>query len=345
MRALFLGLGGVGQRHLRNLTQLVPDVEVAAVRHVGRAFEIGSTLAADHSVDIISKYAIRLFADIGQAVREFAPDFAVIASPTSAHAAQALELIGHGVPMLLEKPICADTAELEALLAAQAATGVPVAVAYMLRANPSVRRLLELMAARRLGRLYSIELLANSFMPAWHPYESYNSFYAGRKDLGGGAILTEVHLCDLLNTMLGLPRRVWSVGGQLSPFNLDVEDSVTAMMEYQVDGRPLPVTMTVSFVQRPVRFGITVKGERGTMVWDLLQTSLTVEDAVAGTSEVFAVPAFERNNMFVDEMRAFLDGLKTGQFETSLPAVAGGQRIALAMKQSLESGTMVETVQ
>lgn len=342
MRALFLGLGGVGQRHLRNLRQLRPGTELAAVRHVGRAFEIGPTLQADHGVDIVEKYGIRLFPDIEQAAAAFAPDFAVVSSPTSAHAGQAIRLMRAGIPVLLEKPACADDAELDALLAVQAETKVAVAVAYMLRANPSVRRLLELVAARRIGRLYAVEAVANSFMPSWHPYEGYNTFYAGRRDLGGGAILTEVHLCDLLHTMLGLPRRLWCVGGQLSPFALDVEDSVTALMEYQTEGRPLPVTLTVSFVQRPVRFGITLKGEHGTIEWDLLTTSVTVEDATTGTREAFTAPTFERNTMFVDEMRAFLDGLDSGRLETALPLVAGGQRMALAMKRSLEGATPVE---
>lgn len=342
MRALFLGLGGVGQRHLRNLRHLVPDAEIAAVRSLGRAFEIGPTLTADHSVDIVAKYAIRCFATIERAVADFRPDFAVVASPTSVHAEQTIALMQAGVPVLLEKPATASSAELDRLLAVQAETKVPVAVAYMLRTNPSVRRLRDLVASGRLGRLYAVDAVANSFMPGWHPYEKPTDFYAGRKDLGGGAILTEVHLCDLLDAMLGRPRRVWCVGGALSPYGLDVEDSVTALMEFEQDGRPLPVTLAVSFVQRPVRFGIQVKGERGTIAWDLLSTKVVVEDAEAGTTEEFAVPAFERNTMFVDEMAAFLAGLKTGRFETSLPVVAGGQRLALAMKESLESGQMIE---
>ncbi len=40
MKVLFLGLGGVGQRYLRNLIQLMPDIEIAAVRHRKQLFEI-----------------------------------------------------------------------------------------------------------------------------------------------------------------------------------------------------------------------------------------------------------------------------------------------------------------
>ena len=32
MKALFVGLGSIGQRHLRNLNKLRPDIELIAVR-------------------------------------------------------------------------------------------------------------------------------------------------------------------------------------------------------------------------------------------------------------------------------------------------------------------------
>jgi predicted dehydrogenase len=343
MKALFLGLGGVGQRHLRNLRHLVPDCAVAAVRSVGRAFEIGPDLKPDYTIDITAKYAISQFPDLATALRDFRPDLAVVASPTACHAAQTMDLIAAGVPTLLEKPVCVTGAELDQLLAATAATATPVVVAYMLRFNPSVARLRQAVADRVLGPVQAVELTANSFMPSWHPYEPVNGFYAGRKDLGGGAILTEVHLCDLLDAMFGLPLRLWTVGGHLSSYPLDVEDGATALMEYRMEGRPVPVTLAISFVQRPVKFGIVVKCEGGAITWNLLDNSLTIDDCRSGTRDCFAAPSFERNTMFIEEMSHFLAVVR-GEIraETALDKVAGGQRIALAMAQSLQTRTLVE---
>ena len=59
MKALFVGLGGIGQRHLRILRDLMPKVEISAVRRRGRRFEITDQLEADYSVDLIEKYQIR----------------------------------------------------------------------------------------------------------------------------------------------------------------------------------------------------------------------------------------------------------------------------------------------
>lgn len=339
LSVLFLGLGGVGQRHLRNLRHLRPEARVAAVRHVGRRFEIKPDLNADAGTDIVEKYGITVYSDMATALREFRPDCAVVASPTSAHAAQAAELLAAGIPLLLEKPACQDDAELDRLLAAQAAGGAMVMVAYMLRFNPSVVRLRRWVAERRLGKVTGIDVEANSYLPAWHPYESFKDFYAGRKDLGGGAILTEIHLVDLLGAMFGAPRRLWSVGGALSPHGLEVEDSVASLLEYQLDGRVLGATVNVSFMQRPVRHAITVKCEQGRLVWTLADNKVVAEDCGAGVVDSFTAAGFERNQMFVDELAHFLACLESGaEPESSLAQAAAGQRIANAMRRSLAEG-------
>ena len=60
MRAVFFGLGGAGQRHLRNLKFLYPECEIAAIRSVNRTFEISNDLTANPDVDIMDKYNIRI---------------------------------------------------------------------------------------------------------------------------------------------------------------------------------------------------------------------------------------------------------------------------------------------
>ena len=84
MRALFFGLGGIGQRHLRILREIQPNIELAAVRMKGQVFEISDDLVADRNVDIMNKYDIREFASIDDGLT-FQPDLAIVANPTSFH--------------------------------------------------------------------------------------------------------------------------------------------------------------------------------------------------------------------------------------------------------------------
>lgn len=341
-RALFLGLGGIGQRHLRNLRQIEPDAQLAAVRHLGRAFEIRADLSADKGVDIVEKYGIQTFPDIATAVEGFRPTLAVVASPTSAHAAQTIALARAGVPILLEKPVCATDDELDAIiLDAARNSGTPIHVGYMLRFNPAVRHLMDVVASGVLGRLYGVRAEAHSFLPAWHPYESVTDFYAGRADLGGGVILTEIHLLDLLVEMFGRPQSLWTLGGALSPLDLAVEDTATTLMDCRRDGRPLPVTLATSFVQRPAQASIVVRGENGVVTWSLAENTVVVDNIADGGRQRTEFPGFERNEMFMAEMRHVLACCRgEAQPVAALERAADGQRTALAMRRSLQTGAV-----
>mgnify|MGYP002821820466 CR=1 FL=1 len=82
MKALFVGLGGVGQRHLRNLKAIVGDnLDVSAYRTRGLTKEISNTLEVDDKVDINSQYGIRVFDDLDAALND-GPDAVFICNPT-----------------------------------------------------------------------------------------------------------------------------------------------------------------------------------------------------------------------------------------------------------------------
>ena len=62
MRVLFIGLGGVGQRHMRNILKISPKSEIFAVRQTNKNFEIDNNLNVDYSTNImgLKKYYIRV---------------------------------------------------------------------------------------------------------------------------------------------------------------------------------------------------------------------------------------------------------------------------------------------
>lgn len=341
MKVLFLGLGGVGQRHLRNLRQIRPDVRIGAVRHTGRTFEITPELRADAAINIEEKYAIACYPDLDTAVSDFGPDFAIIATPSNTHASLALALVRRGVPVFLEKPISDHEADLDELLRETEARGVAVMVGYMLRFHPGARRLKELFDARVLGAIQSAHIVADTYMPEWHPYEGVSDFYAGRSDLGGGTVLTNIHLVDLLHWMLGSPDRLWCRGGKRSAYDIDVEDTVTALFDYTDSAGSLPVSLNMSFVQKPVANEMTFRCASGTLGWDLGTGRVTVGTNGEGPrTDAFTDHAW--NDMFVEELEHFIECLDNGSApETALETVVGGHRMALAMKASLASGEIV----
>ena len=340
-KALFVGLGGVGQRHLRNLLSLIPDIKIGAVRSVNRTFEIGHDMQADTETNINSKYNIELFPDLISAAR-WQPDFAVISSPTNLHLSQATCLVEYSIPVFLEKPIASKWAGLPDLVNLSKKTKVPVMVGYMMRFHPGIQRLFKLLRERCIGDLHAAHFELGSYMPSWHNYEKYNEFYAGRSDLGGGAVLSEIHEIDLMHAMFGLPKRLMSLGGKLSKLDIDVEDTVRVLLDYRIDKRPLPISLGMSFVQRPIGRSITIWGEGGRLSWDMMAQKLIHWDEDKGEVNEFATPDYERNEMFISEISHFLGCLENdSEPATAIAKVAGSQLMAMKIKESLESGEIV----
>ena len=121
MKALFFGLGGVGQRHLRNLKALNPGCQVAAVRHKGRTFEISNDLKMDETVNIVEKYNVEVLPDMAAGLA-FGPDLAVVANPSAKHVNTCLPLLDAKIPVFLEKPAATNRGDFQALSAASAAS-------------------------------------------------------------------------------------------------------------------------------------------------------------------------------------------------------------------------------
>ena len=345
MKALFIGLGGIGQRHLRILKSIYPNIKVAAVRVRGNVFEINDDLKINKKLNIIEKFNITNFSSISEAL-DFNPDFAIVANPTSMHVSTTTELIKNKIPVLLEKPISNNIIGVKNLLKISKKNKVPVMIGYMMRFNPCVIKLKEYIDNNLLGRLYSIIVTINSYMPNWHKYEKYNSFYAGQKKLGGGVVLTEIHELDLLNWFFGKPKKISAIGGKLSNLNLDVEDTVSILMEHKINNRPIPANLNMSFVQKaPIR-KFLILGEFGSIEWDIIKNTLRLDNYQKKIHREHKYPKFLRNDMFKKQMEHFINSIKNKKKPiTSLDRVIDGHLTALVIKKAIQVDKFIKVKQ
>ncbi|EME69325.1 oxidoreductase [Paramagnetospirillum caucaseum] len=337
MRALFLGLGGVGQRHLRNLRRLHPEAEIRAVRTKGRAFEINNDLTIDESVDVMDKYRVTALPDLATGLA-WAPDLAVVSTPSALHVEHCLALLESGVPVMVEKPAATDSKGYAHLEEAAAKAGLPLMVAYQQRFNPLVARLRTLLAAGRVGRVQSLEVTVHSHMPSWHGYEKPGEFYAGQRALGGGVVMTEIHELDLLGWLFGPASNIHAVGGTTGEWAIDVEDSVAAIMEFQVEGRRVPAAVSLSFVQNPPARRFVVNGSKGRLTMELPKLAITIEEA-GRPPLAEQLPDFDRNELFLAELSHFLDCVaRRAEPLSSLAACRAGQDLASEMLRQVRKG-------
>jgi len=151
------------------------------------------------------------------------------------------------------------------------------------------------------------------------------------------------------------------LGGHLSSLELDVEDTAEILMDYEMDGRSVPVSLHQDYLQRPSRRTCDIIGDHGKILVNLVALSVDVFDGEGKQVEANSYAGFQRNQMFMDELKYFFAGLRespgsrvvvpvpgrgTGQ-GTPAPLVsvreaAYSLRMALAAKESLATGKVIE---
>ncbi|MCX6035429.1 MAG: Gfo/Idh/MocA family oxidoreductase [Chloroflexi bacterium] len=342
MKVLIIGLGGIGQRHLRNL-QLLLGNEAEIIAHDLRPNPpvLTDQLQIEQGSSLEEKYNLRIFLDLEQALAQ-KPDVVFVCNPSSLHVPAAMRAAQEGCHIFIEKPLSNNLEQVDELISLVESRGLKAVIGYQMRFHPCLQRLHTLINEKKVGRILSVRAEIGEYMPGWHTYEDYRQMYASRQDLGGGVILSQIHELDYLYWLFGLPRSIYTLGGHLSSLEIDVEDTADTLMECVMDGHPLPVTLHQDYLQRPLSRFCEVFGEDGKIRVDIRALKVDVFDGQGNQVEASSYEGFQRNQLFLDELKDFLECLQ-GKKTPLVDLRAGLQslRMALAAKESLAKGQVV----
>lgn len=269
-RILIVGLGSIGQRHLRLARELLPTADIRVLRH--------------QSASAVPETANGCFFSIEEAIA-FAPQIAVIASPASVHIATARALAKAGVHLLVEKPLSASLDGVTQFLETCREQGTVLLTGYNLRFLPSLQRFRDLLGERVIGRVLSVRCEIGQYLPSWRPDSDYRQGVSARRELGGGALLELSHELDYLRWIFGDVCWVKATLSRQSSLELDVEDTAHLTLGFvpASDGHQLIGTVNLDFIRHDTTRLCTAIGEKGTLRWNGLTG--VVEQFEAGEKE------------------------------------------------------------
>lgn len=342
MHVLFCGLGGVGQRHLRNLSaRFGSKLEVSAYRVRGELDIIDDQLHVEPGENVEQRFAIRVYDDLDRAL-EAHPTLTVIANPTSAHVPTALRCATAGSDLWIEKPLAHNLDGVERLLEVARKNELFVFVSYQLRFHPAFIALKNALQSNTLGSVYGAEAEISEYLPGFHPYEDYRRMYASRAELGGGVTLTQIHELDLICQLWGLPHRVFSVGSHVSDLEIDVEDTASSLLDYGTEV-PFCVRVHQDFLGQPPRRRLTVHGAQGRLELDLRLGTLVRMDHGGATTVLADASSLPRNDLFISAMNHVLSCIdRRTDLTTSLEDGVTSLKLALALRESQKSQQSIE---
>jgi predicted dehydrogenase len=285
---LVVGAGSIGRRHIANLRKLGVQKLAAADPDASRL-----QLVAD-------EFSIEKFGDLDEALRVFKPDAVFVCTPPVFHIEQALSALQSGADVFIEKPLSYRLDGVAALRSEAHKLGRVVQVGYNLHFNPGMRTLKRLVEEGVAGRILWARAEVAQYLPDWRPWQDYRQSYTARRDLGGGIILDASHEIDYMLWLLGPPRELTCMAGQVSGLDVNVEDCATILLRLR-SGAQADIHM--DFAQRTASRSCVVAGDRARLEWEHAQNQVRIirpESAV----EVIEYD-FESNHMYIAEVEDF----------------------------------------
>lgn len=343
MKILMIGLGSIGQRHVRNMRRLYgDDVELIAYRVRGLERTLTDSMQVDEGVTPEKRYDIRTFYDLDEALRE-KPEVAFVTNVTSAHVSSALRALKAGCDVFVEKPLSDRMDGIAALKSLADSAGRIVFVGFQNRFHPALLALKEELEGDAIGELVSADVVMGERVATMHAYEDYRDTYMVRKDQGGGVVLNQqIHELDYIYWLFGKPRSVFSIMGASGCLESDVEEYASSLYVHERKGRCFPVYAHADFFQYPSSRFCRIVGVDGALELDLSLAKLTKINN-RGDVKVVSFEGFERNDLFIAELEAFMNVVETRlKPEIGLEDAVASMQMALAAKKSANEKRVVE---
>lgn len=262
---LIVGLGSIGRRHARVFKAAgikeIAGADVREDRLEQAKSEVGWTkLGTD--------YKAMLAADKFDAV--------LITLPTALHTPVALAAAEAGCHIFIEKPVAADTAGLDEVEELVKAKGLIAYTAYCYRFAPSAERMKAIVDSNRIGKVLAARIKISTYLPDWHPWEDYRSFYMAKLELGGGARLDESHGIDLLRWMFGDIKSVYALVDKVSNLEISADDLTTMVLRFN---NGVVGEAHFDLLGRSARVDAELIGSEGTLLWDRISGKIEIFDA------------------------------------------------------------------
>lgn len=245
-----IGLGYIGQIHIANIRLGKARCKLVAVAD-------SDEKRLDAFKDILT------FKDAGEMIHSGAVDAVLIATPHYAHTTVGIEALKAGLHVLVEKPVSVHKADGQKLMAAHTNPKQVFSAMFQMRAEPCYQSLKRLIASGELGEIRRTSwMITDWFRPdCYYGSAGWRATWAGE---GGGVLINQCpHNLDLFQWLCGMPSRVRAFCHFGKHHAIEVEDEVTAYLEYPNGATGVFVTTTG---EAPGVNRLEIAGERGLVV-------------------------------------------------------------------------------
>jgi len=290
MKALVVGYGSIGKRHIENLSFLKNMEIIVCTKRKNDTF--------------LKQKKCTIYTSIEDCIKED-PTFAIITNETSFHIKNALRLAKAGIHLLIEKPLSNSLTGTNELLNVTNKNKLVVLIGCNFRFHPCLKLMKEIILQGDLGKVLSARVENGSFLPDWHSNKNYQTEYSARNDLGGGVVLTSIHEIDYLYWFFGNIHEVFSITGTFSDLNISADDLSSMVLRFKNN---IIAEAHLDYFQQPSSRNCKIIGTEGTITCDLESNTVKFYD-VKNKKWItkLNLSKYDLNKTYIEELTHFID--------------------------------------
>ncbi len=284
-----IGIGNMGTTHSKNIMEgKCPDLELVAV----------ADLKEDRLAWMKETYPqVKCFKSAEEMLDSGLLDACLVAVPHYDHPRYAMECFKRHIHVMVEKPAGVYTKQVKEMNEAAKKSDVVFGMMFNQRTNPMYIKMRELIQSGELGAIRRTNWIITNWFRSQQYYDSgaWRATWSGE---GGGVLLNQCpHNLDLWQWICGMPSKV-DVKMHFGKWhNIEVEDDVTAYVEYPNGAVGVFITTTAD-CPGTNRFEVTC--EKGRIIAE--GKKLTVTRLSVGLNDFKGETSFAKPDVTTEEI-------------------------------------------
>lgn len=292
-RALVIGCGSIGRRHINNLVEFDNIASVSVCSNV------------EDCLDALNNSNGKI--EILRSLNHPKADFAVICNETYKHLDTAIFLAKKGIHLFIEKPLSHNLYNIDRLKKVIAAKNIKLSVGYNLRFLGAVKYIKKQIERSSIGDLYFARIEAGQYLPQWRKNIDYKDSYSASSDKGGGVSLDLSHEIDYMCYLFGDPSRWKAIKNKISDLKIDSDDIFDALYLFKNN---FVCSVHLDYLQRNKKREIRIVGSKGVIFCDFVKGKIFIKKKGAKESHVSNKNYFNIDTTYSDELKRFIDSIE-----------------------------------
>jgi predicted dehydrogenase len=308
MNILIIGLGSIGQRHLRNIKQIYPKSNILCYR---RKFKVPTldNLNNVKKINLKKKYKLNYINTLNN-LDQFNLDAALICTPSNFHIDEAIKIASQKINIFIEKPLGSSLKKIKKLKNIVYKNKIISMMGFQMRFCPILNKIKKIIKSNKYGKLNQVLIHNGESITNYHNYENYTNSYAAKKELGGGVTLTQIHEIDYFLDLFSEYKiiKLKKFSEKISNLKLNVEDSLISLIKIKKKDSIVLCSLNLNFYEVPAKKTLTLLYEKNKIEADFLKKTLVFE--YSKNKKKIIKFKYKRNDLFINEMKYFISHLK-----------------------------------